>query len=143
MRALRTVPVLTEICHEMERRCPDVIHLNYVNPMVIICWALSRSTRIKTIGLCHSVQHTAQEIADDIEIPLEQINYVAAGINHMAFYLTFQWNGEDLYPRIRRVIEEGSVPEHNRVRYDMLGRLGYFYRIQRAFLGVRALVHQP
>jgi alpha-galactosidase len=142
MRALRTVPVLTEICHEMERRCPDVIHLNYVNPMVIICWALSRSTRIKTIGLCHSVQHTAQEIADDIEIPLEQINYVAAGINHMAFYLTFQRNGEDLYPRIRRVIEEGRVPEHNRVRYDMLGRLGYFYRIQRAFLGVRALVHQ-
>src|SRR5580700_8965251 len=60
MRALRTVPVLIEMCREMERRCPDVVHLNYVNPMAINCWALTRATSIRTIGLCHSVQHTAE-----------------------------------------------------------------------------------
>jgi alpha-galactosidase len=126
MRALRTVPVLIEMCQEMEQRCPDVVHLNYVNPMAINCWALTRAARIRTIGLCHSVQHTARDLATDIGVPLEEINYLVAGINHMAFYLKFERNGEDLYPLIHKVIEEGRVPPDNRVRYDMLRRLGYF-----------------
>ena len=126
MRALRTVPVLIEMCQEMERRCPDVVHLNYANPMAINCWALSRATRIRTIGLCHSVQLTAEELATDIGVPLEEINYLVAGINHMAFYLKFERNGVDLYPLIYQVIEENRVPPDNRVRYDMLRRLGYF-----------------
>ncbi|MFZ0504860.1 MAG: alpha-glucosidase/alpha-galactosidase [Chthoniobacterales bacterium] len=126
MRALRTVPVLIAMGHEMERRCPDVIHLNYVNPMAMNCWALARATKIKTVGLCHSVQHTAEELATDIGVPVSEINYVVAGINHLAFYLKFERNGEDLYPLIRRVIEEGGVPADNRVRYDMFQRLDYF-----------------
>jgi len=126
MRALRTVPVLLALGREMESRCPDVVHLNYVNPMAMNCWALARATKITTIGLCHSVQHTAGELATDIGIPVSEINYVVAGINHLAFFLKFERNGEDLYPLIRRVIEEGRVPADNRVRYDMLQRLGYF-----------------
>jgi alpha-galactosidase len=126
MRALRTVPVLIEMCHEMERRCPDVVHLNYVNPMAMNCWALTRATRIQTIGLCHSVQHTAGELANDIGVPLEEINYIAAGINHMAYYLKFERNGEDLYPLLQKVVQEGRVPGDNQVRYDMFKRLGYF-----------------
>ena len=58
MRAVRTVPVLLGMARDMERLCPDVLHLNYVNPMAINCWALARATKIKTVGLCHSVQHT-------------------------------------------------------------------------------------
>lgn len=126
MRALRTVPVLIEMCHEMEHRCPDVVHLNYVNPMAMNCWALTRATQIETIGLCHSVQHTARELANDIGVPLEEINYIAAGINHMAFYLKFERDGEDLYPLLHKVLQEGRVPDDNRVRYDMFNRLGYF-----------------
>jgi alpha-galactosidase len=126
MRALRTVPVLIEIGRDMEQYCPDVVHLNYVNPMAINCWALTRATRIRTIGLCHSVQHTAEDLATDIGVPLEEINYLVAGINHLAFFLKFERNGEDLYPLIHKVIEEGRVPPENRVRYDMLRRLGYF-----------------
>jgi alpha-galactosidase len=126
MRALRTTPVLIGMCREMEQRCPDVVHLNYVNPMAINCWALTRATRIRTIGLCHSVQHTANDLATDIGVPLEEISYLVAGINHMAFYLKFERNGEDLYPLIHKVVEEGRVPPDNRVRYDMLRRLGYF-----------------
>jgi alpha-galactosidase len=126
MRGLRTIPVLIDMCKEMERRCPDVVHLNYVNPMAMNCWALSEATKVRTVGLCHSVQHTAGELARDIGIPLEEINYVVAGINHVAFYLKFERNGEDLYPQIRRVIAEGRVPDDNRVRYDLFSRLGYF-----------------
>ncbi|MDD8046596.1 MAG: alpha-glucosidase/alpha-galactosidase [Verrucomicrobiota bacterium] len=127
MRGLRTVPVLLDICRDMEAVCPEATFLNYANPMAINCAALARLTPIRTVGLCHSVQGTAEELARDIRVPVDEIDYLCAGINHMAFYLKFAHkNGEDLYPRIRQVIEEGRVPEKNRVRYKMLEHLGYF-----------------
>ena len=126
MRALRTIPVFLDMAHDMEEVCPDVTWLQYVNPMCMNQWALSRATSIKTVGLCHSVQGTAEQLAHDINIPIEEINYVAAGINHMAFYLKFERNGEDLYPQIRKVIDEGRIPDWNRVRYEVFKRAGYF-----------------
>ena len=126
MRGLRTIPVLLEIVREMEKRCPDVVHLNYANPMAMNCWALSRASRIRSVGLCHSVPHTAGEMARDIGVPEDRVNYLVAGINHMAFYLKFEMDGVDLYPRLRQVIADGRVPPWNRVRYDILNRLGYF-----------------
>ena len=134
MRGLRTVPVMVDIARDMEELCPDVLHLNYVNPMAINCWALSRLSTIRTVGLCHSVQHTAQQLCDDLGIPAEEVTYRAAGINHMAFYLSFERNGEDLTPRLAEFAASsadprrgmGSISMADRVRYEMFRRLGYF-----------------
>lgn len=130
MRGLRTVPVLLQICKDMEELCPNATLLQYVNPMAINCWAISRASTINTVGLCHSVQGTAMQLARDIDVPYEEINYTCAGINHMAFYLSFERrvNGsvEDLYPKIRQVLETNRVPDWNLVRYEMFKRLGYF-----------------
>ncbi len=126
MRGLRTIPVLIEIVKEMEEVCPEALFLNYVNPMAMNCWAISRVSDISTVGLCHSVQGTAGELADDIGVPDDEINFTCAGINHMAFYQTFERNGEDLYPEIRKVLAEGRQPAGNRVRYEVLKRTGYF-----------------
>ena len=126
MRALRTIPVYLDMCADMEDVCPDVTLLNYVNPMAMLTWAINRATRIKTVGLCHSVQGTAYQLSQDIGIPYDEINYICAGINHMAFYLKFERDGEDLYPLLHKVVEEGRVPDSNRVRYEMMTRLGYF-----------------
>jgi alpha-galactosidase len=126
MRGLRTIPVLLDMCRDMEELCPDVTFLQYVNPMAMNCWAISRASKIKTVGLCHSVPGTAHELSKDIGVPLDEINYVVAGINHMAFYLKFEREGEDLYPKIRQVLAEKRAPEWNLVRYEMLKRLGYF-----------------
>ena len=130
MRGLRTIPVLLEMCRDMEELCPDVTFLNYVNPMAMNCWAISRASKINTVGLCHSVQGTAKGLARDIGVPIGEINYLCAGINHLAFYLRFERKTkdgvQDLYPLIRQVVEKGRVPNWNRVRYEMLTRLGYF-----------------
>lgn len=128
MRGLRTIPVLLDITKDMEEICPDALFINYANPMCMNQWALSRGTSIKTVGLCHSVQGTAHELSHDIGVPYEDINYVAAGINHMAFYLKFEdrKTGQDLYPLIRKVYDEDRMPDTNRVRYEMFNRLGYF-----------------
>jgi alpha-galactosidase len=126
MRALRTIPVLIDICRDMEALCPDAWLLNYTNPMAMNCWALSRATPVRAVGLCHSVQGTAMQLAYDIGLPYRDITYQAAGINHMSFYLRFERRGQDLYPLIRKVVGDGRVPGNNRVRYEMLMRLGYF-----------------
>ena len=131
MRALRTIPVMLDMCRDMEEVSqPHITFLNYVNPMAMNCWAVFRASPIHTVGLCHSVQGTAEQLARDIGVPIEEINFVCAGINHMAFYLRFERKTpegyEDLYPRIQQVIDEGRVPDWNRVRYEVFQRLGYF-----------------
>ncbi len=79
MRALRTIPEFLAMTQDMEELCPDVMHLNYVNPMAMLCWALHEDSFIDTVGLCHSVQGTAEQLAEDIRIPIEEINYLCAG----------------------------------------------------------------
>jgi alpha-galactosidase len=126
MRALRTIPVLLAMARDMAECCPEVLFLNYTNPMAMLVWAMNRATPIRTVGLCHSVQHTAELLAHQAGVPEEEVNYLCAGINHLAFYLRFERDGRDLYPALRRVAEEGRAPEHERVRFEVLRRFGYF-----------------
>ena len=144
MRGLRTIPVILDICRDMEELCPYALLLNYVNPMSMLCWAISRSSTIKTIGLCHSVQHTAHQLADDLGIDADTVEFRCAGINHMAFYLDFQQRQGnelvDLYPRIAERATIFPMPTRgdversdggfdglsDAVRYEMFKRLGYF-----------------
>lgn len=140
MRGLRTVPHLWSICEDMLAVCPNAIMLQYVNPMAINTWAIAEKyPTIKQVGLCHSVQGTAYELARDLDIPVEEIRYRAAGINHMAFYLNFEHRQADgsyknLYPDLLKGYREGRFPKPshwnprcpNKVRYEMLTRLGYF-----------------
>ena len=131
MRGLRTIPVFLDICKDMEELCPEVVFLQYVNPMAMNTWAINRATKIKTVGLCHSVQGTAETLARDIGVPYHEINYICAGINHMAFYLRFERDGEDLYPQIRKVLDAKSYGRRHRnladhVRYEVFRRTGYF-----------------
>ena len=126
MRALRTIPVLLDVCQDMEQVCPEVTFLNHINPMAMNCWAISRVTKIKTVGLCHSVQGTAEQLAQMLKVPIDELNYICAGINHMAFYLRLEHSGKDLYPLLRQMIAEKHIPADDRVRYEVFKRLGYF-----------------
>jgi len=126
MRGLRTIPVLVDVCRDMEEVCADALLLQYVNPMAMLCWAIARASSIRTVGLCHSVQGTARDLAADLGIPAAEVEYVCAGINHLAFYLELRHRGRDLYPDLRRIAEEGGEPEWNRVRYELFRRFGYF-----------------
>ena len=122
MRGLRTIPVLLDVCRDLEELSPDALLLNYVNPMAMLCWAVAEASSIRTVGLCHSVQHTAAELAADLGLPAGEVDHRVAGINHVAFFLELTRAGEDLYPALRRV----TPPEHNRVRYELLEHFGFF-----------------
>jgi alpha-galactosidase len=126
-RALRTIPVMLDIGRDMERLCPDATMLNYTNPMVMLCRALQRETSIKVTGLCHSVQGTAEMLARWIGAPMEEITYTCAGINHMAWYLKYEWNGKDAYPLIHKAVtERPEVYNEEQVRNEMYLALDYY-----------------
>jgi alpha-galactosidase len=126
-RALRTIPVMLDIVKDMERYCPNATLLNYTNPMAMLCRAIQRKSPIQMTGLCHSVQGTAMLLADWIGAPYNEITYTCAGLNHMAWYLKYEWNGQDAYPLIRKaILERPKIYNEEIVRNEMFLHLDYY-----------------
>ncbi|MGH2389506.1 MAG: alpha-glucosidase/alpha-galactosidase [Chloroflexota bacterium] len=125
-RGLRTIPILLDLCREMDELCPpDALLLNYSNPMAINCWAIA-STGRPHIGLCHSVQGTSRMLAGWIDAPYDEVTYRVAGINHQAWFLDFRHRGEDAYPRLRERILDADVIGREPVRVELMRQFGYF-----------------
>ena len=126
-RAARTIPVMLDICRDMERLCPNAILLNYTNPMAMLCRAMQANTSIKVTGLCHSVQGTAGMLARWIKTPMNRITYLCAGINHLSWYLEFKKDGKDAYPLIRKAVTKNKkIYMEQIVRNEMFLHLDYY-----------------
>jgi alpha-galactosidase len=125
-RFLRTIPVMLNICKDIEKLCPDALVLNYTNPMAMLCRAMQIKTSLNITGLCHSVQHTAEMLSRWIKAPIDEISYTCGGINHLAWYLKFEWNGRDAYPLIRKALKRKKIYNEEIVRNEMFLHLGYY-----------------
>jgi alpha-galactosidase len=126
-RFLRTLPPMLDILHTMEEVCPNAVWLNYTNPMAMLCGALQRLTTIPVTGLCHSVQGTAMMLAAWIGALYPDVNYLCAGINHQAWYLKYEVNGQDAYPQIYKAVTENpDIYNEEPVRNEMYLALGYY-----------------
>ena len=125
-RALRTIPVMLDICRDIEDLCPEACLINYTNPMAMNCWAMNKATRVKNVGLCHSVQGTAEQLAQYIGAPPDEVSHWVAGINHMAWFLQFRWQGQDAYPLLWRAMERPEIYGRDAVRFDVMRHFGYF-----------------
>jgi alpha-galactosidase len=125
-RSLRTIPVLLDICDEMDELAGDALLLNYVNPMAANCWAVFEAAERPLVGLCHSVQGTSEMLANWIGVPYDEVNFLCAGINHQAWFLEFNRGKEDLYPLIWQAIEQPEIYGQEPVRIDLMKNFGYF-----------------
>lgn len=131
MRALRTIPVMAEFAKDMEEVCPDTLFMNYTNPMAMLTGYMQRYTKIRTIGLCHSVQVCSEKLLKELgmEDKLEGRTETIAGINHMGWLLELKdKEGNDLYPEIRRLAAEKNANEKHddMVRYEYIKNFGYY-----------------
>ncbi len=125
-RALRTIPVINSIAQDIaEVGAPGCLLLNYTNPMAMNCMGVARGVGIPHVGLCHSVQSTSQMLASLVGLPYAETTFLVAGINHMAFFLKFEYRGQDAYPLLFRLLEQGGFG-NERVRFEMMRRTGYF-----------------
>lgn len=126
-RALRTIPVLVDIARDMEELAsPGAILLQYSNPMAMNCFALGKRSTVSFVGLCHGIQTTLQEIATWLGIPKEEISYTCGGTNHMNWFLSLEHKGEDLYPKLRGVMERPAFYKAEKVRTEVFRHFGYF-----------------
>src|SRR5688572_23806731 len=125
-RALRTFPMLSALCREMQELCPRALLLNYANPMSMNMQTIARTSDVRAVGLCHSVQGTLDQIMHYIGVDPATVAFTCAGINHMAFYLKLEQGGHDLYPRLFAAMETPDIYCGNKVRFELMKRLGYF-----------------
>ncbi len=125
-RALRNIPLLLDICKDIETYCPRAVFLNYTNPMAMLCNAMQKYSNVEVTGLCHSVQGTIEMLAEWLDIPVDEIDYLCKGVNHQAFYTKLSHNGEDLYPRLREYLKDSEHFDKEQVRNEMFLKLGYY-----------------
>ncbi|MCM8768577.1 MAG: alpha-galactosidase [Candidatus Omnitrophica bacterium] len=126
-RALRTIPVMLDICRDIERYCPQAIVLNYTNPMAMLCRAIQRMTSVRLVGLCHSVQGTAEMLARWLGADMKEITYLCAGINHQAWFIEYRWKGKDAYPLLReKILKTRKIYNEEIVRNEMFLHLDYY-----------------
>jgi len=132
-KALRTIPVWLAALKDAERLCPDAIVLNYTNPMNMLCLAAARTSSMQVVGLCHSVQGTSELLAKRAGVPLREMEWECAGINHLAWFTKLRHQGADLYPLLFKkaqqdLADKPSNPEDaaDLVRKDMMLHFGAF-----------------
>ena len=125
-KALRTGPAWLDILHDAEELCLDAWVLNYTNPMSILMLAALTATKMRTVGLCHSVQGTSKQLADYLQVPYEELEWQCAGINHNSWFTTLRHQGEDMYPRLRARAQLGEVYEQDPVRFEVMLHFGAF-----------------
>jgi alpha-galactosidase len=129
MRGIRTLPVMIEMGNEMAELCPNGILLNYTNPMAMVPWGVYAGSRFSNVvGLCHSVRDTHHFLAETVGVPEEFVRYRTAGFNHQCFVYVFEdrRTGEDLYPRLREIVDADPEGLARRVRVEIFKRFGYF-----------------
>lgn len=125
-RGLRTFPVLDAIAADIAEICPDAWLLNYTNPMAMnIAYLTATAPQLKVLGLCHSVYWTVHDLSELVGAPLDEVTYASAGVNHQAWILRWQHNGEDLYPKLDEAIARDEQLRR-RVRVDLYRRIGYY-----------------
>ena len=125
-RAARNIPLMLDICKDIETYCPNAVFLNYTNPMSMLCRAMQLKKKVNVTGLCHSVQGTIRMLAEWLGAPLDEITYTCAGVNHQAFYTELKWKGKDAYPLLRERVKDPAIYEKERVRNEMFRHFGYY-----------------
>jgi len=125
-RALRTIPVLLDLCDDLDDVAPDALLLNYVNPMAANSWAVSEAAGRPYVGLCHSVQGTSEMLARWVGVPYDEVVFLCAGINHQAWFLEFRRGKEDLYPLIWEAVKRPEIYGEEPVRIELMKHFGYF-----------------
>ena len=125
-RALRNIPLMLDICADIQRICPKAVVLNYTNPMAMLCKAMQTYTDVDVTGLCHSVQHTSAMLAGWAGVAPEELTYTCAGINHLAFFTELKHGDTDLYPVLREKVKETAIYNQEKVRNEIFKTFGYF-----------------
>ncbi len=125
-KTMRTLPAWLDIVRDIEELAPDATILNYTNPMSAVTLATTRVSDLPVVGLCHSIQNTSHQLAEYLEVPYEELKWRAGGINHMSWFTELSHQGKDMYPVLKKKIEDPELLKKDPVRFDAMKYLGAF-----------------
>ena len=125
-QGLRIIPIIMDIAHEMERRCPDAVLLNHSNPMSPVCRAISKYTKVRAIGYCHNAYYDFRDFASLLNVPQWELEPTIAGTNHCGWLLALKHKGRDLYPELARCLDEAKIDPKNLFAYELFKLTGYY-----------------
>ncbi|MCJ7625248.1 MAG: alpha-galactosidase [Anaerolineaceae bacterium] len=125
-KSFRTLPAWIDILKDTQRLAPRCLVLNYTNPMSLTVLTGLRISNLPIVGLCHSVQHTSHQLAEYLDVPYEEIDWRVAGVNHLAWFVKLEREGEDLYPQLHRKAQDPEIYDRDPVRFEMMKHLGAF-----------------
>ncbi|MEO8330627.1 MAG: alpha-glucosidase/alpha-galactosidase, partial [Candidatus Nanopelagicales bacterium] len=125
-KSLRTIPQFLAILRDIERLCPQALVLNHTNPMSMTVLAAARSSDVRVWGMCHSVHYTVETLAEYLKLEPADIQFQAAGVNHLAWLTQLECDGEDLYPLLRERGHDPEVLAKDPVRLELMYQLGAF-----------------
>lgn len=126
MSAFRSIPIYLDICHEMEKRCPNVIFMNHANPMAILCRAMNKYSSLKNIiGICHGVQGGITNTAEILEVPPAELDTTWIGTNHYYWFIEIYHKGKDVYPELRKRMASHKHPQDKILSAKLSSIYGY------------------
>ena len=131
MKFLRTAPAWLAILRDVEALAPQAVVMNYTNPMSALVLLSARAFGVHTAGvrvygLCHSIQNTLTELAGYLDLPVSELTYRCAGVNHLSWFTELKWRGQDVMPRLRAALHDPAIYEQDIIRFEMLRHFGAF-----------------
>ncbi len=95
-KALRSIPVILDICKDMEELCPQAWLINFANPSGILTEAVLNHTAVKAIGLCNCPINMINDMAEKFACPVEDVFCDFVGINHLIWAKRVLVRGQDV-----------------------------------------------
>ncbi|WP_417307862.1 alpha-glucosidase/alpha-galactosidase [Devosia sp.] len=129
MYGQRNIPVILDFCKDIREVAePGALFLNYANPMAMNTWAALEYGGVNTVGLCHGVQHGAEQIANVLGVKLEELDYICSGINHQTWYIDIRAKGRKIEKEelIAGFEAHPVYSKTEKVRIDVLKRFGVY-----------------
>jgi alpha-galactosidase len=122
------IPFILDVCEDIaDVAKPGVVFLNHGNPMAMLTWAALHYSDVNFLGLCHGVQGNHPLIAKAFGLPKEEVDFIAAGINHQTWFVRILHKGKDLTGDLLAALEaQPDVMLQQKCRVDVLRRTGYF-----------------
>lgn len=111
-KALRTIPVMMDICKDMEDVCKDAWLINFTNPSGIVTQAILNHTKVKCIGLCNVPINMHYDAAKRLGVKPDEIKSNFIGLNHLSFMNHCFYNGVDVLDKVLNVTQENSSVEN-------------------------------
>jgi len=127
MYGQRGINTILGFCEDIKKvALPGCIMLSYSNPCAMVTWACNKYGGVKTIGLCHGVQHGHAQIAQALGEDVKDVDIICAGLNHQTWYISVKTRGTERTGELLELMKKQDYAKDENIRLDVMKNFGYY-----------------